>query len=91
MTKIQAKRGTQAELDLVTPDSGEPGWTTDTKTFFVGDGATQGAIPVGPGKAASAEPSPLTDGDTWVNVDDEFCIRSDGKTWRLAAAGWTDS
>ncbi len=44
--KIQLRRGTFAELGTVTPDSGEPIWTTDRKLLYVGDGSTQGGINV---------------------------------------------
>lgn len=42
--KIQVRRGTAAQLAAITPDSGEPGWTTDTKRLHVGDGSTAGGI-----------------------------------------------
>lgn len=35
--KIQIKRGLKANLPIL--DSGEPGFTTDTKEFFIGDGS----------------------------------------------------
>ena len=37
--KLQIRRGTKAELDLITLSAGELGWTTDTKGLYIGDGA----------------------------------------------------
>uniref|UniRef100_A0A6H2A0N1 Major tropism determinant N-terminal domain-containing protein n=1 Tax=viral metagenome TaxID=1070528 RepID=A0A6H2A0N1_9ZZZZ len=41
-TKIQVKRGTTAQVDAVTPVSGEPVWETDGLKLAIGDGATAG-------------------------------------------------
>lgn len=45
--KIKIKRGTATNLASLTPEEGEPIFTTDTKELHMGDGATQGGIPVG--------------------------------------------
>lgn len=45
--KIQFRRGVEAQRALVTPDAGEPLFTTDTKQLFIGDGATAGGVAVG--------------------------------------------
>ena len=42
VNKIQLRRGTDAAREAVILDSGEPGWTTDTKDLYVGDGETPG-------------------------------------------------
>jgi len=47
--KIQIRRGVEAQRALVTPDAGEPLFTTDTKELFIGDGATPGGLFVGGG------------------------------------------
>ena len=47
--KIQFRRGIEAQRALVTPDAGEPLFTTDSKQLFVGDGATPGGLFVGGG------------------------------------------
>ena len=44
--KIQFKRGIDAARGTVVLASGEPGWATDTKKLFVGDGATYGGIDI---------------------------------------------
>ena len=45
--KIQIRRGVEAQRALVTPDAGEPLFTTDTKGLFIGDGVTPGGLFVG--------------------------------------------
>jgi hypothetical protein len=45
--KIQIRRGLEAQRTSITPDVGEPLFTTDNKQFFVGDGATAGGILIG--------------------------------------------
>jgi len=45
--KIQFRRGTDAQRQAVTFDSGEPVLTTDTKKLWMGDGSTIGGIYVG--------------------------------------------
>ncbi len=42
--KIQIRRGLEAQRLLITPDAGEPLFTTDNKQFFIGDGATAGGV-----------------------------------------------
>ena len=47
--KIQIRRGVEAQRALITPDVGEPLFTTDNKQLFIGDGATAGGLFVGGG------------------------------------------
>jgi hypothetical protein len=47
--KIQVRRGVEAQRSLITPDVGEPLFTTDNKQLFIGDGATAGGLLVGGG------------------------------------------
>jgi len=42
--KIYLRRGLQAELDNVILEEAEPGWTTDTKMMYMGDGTTSGGL-----------------------------------------------
>jgi hypothetical protein len=49
--KIQMRRGVEAQRTLITPDVGEPLFTTDNKQLFIGDGATAGGLLVGGGSA----------------------------------------
>jgi len=58
---IQIRRGLSVDRTSITPESGEPIWTTDTKSLYIGDGGTPGGILV----AASGDvtgPSSATDG-----------------------------
>lgn len=43
---IQVRRGTSTQRLAMTLANGEPGWDTDTKTLWIGDGVTPGGIPV---------------------------------------------
>jgi hypothetical protein len=45
--KIQFRRGTTAQRTAVVMESGEPGWDTDIKQMFMGDGITAGGNIVG--------------------------------------------
>lgn len=45
---LRLRRGTDAERLLITPLQGEIIYATDTKKIYVGDGATEGGILVGP-------------------------------------------
>ena len=42
MPKIQLKQGLEANRTSIVPDVGEPIYTTDTKSIFIGDGVTHG-------------------------------------------------
>lgn len=46
---LRLRRGTDGERLAITPEAGELIFTTDTKTVFVGDGATPGGIVVSAG------------------------------------------
>jgi hypothetical protein len=50
--KIQIRRGVEAQRALITPDVGEPLFTTDNKQLFIGDGATAGGLLVGGASSA---------------------------------------
>ena len=41
--KIQIRRGLESQRSAVTPDVGEPIFTTDAHQMYVGDGATAAA------------------------------------------------
>jgi len=45
---LRIRRGTDAERQTIVPLQGEPVYVTDTNKLFIGDGATQGGILVGP-------------------------------------------
>ena len=46
ISKIQIRRGTEADLGFLVLDIGELGFTTDTKRVYIGDGVTVGGIPL---------------------------------------------
>lgn len=52
---IQVRRGLEAYRLSITPDMGEPLFTTDTKKLYIGDGATPGGIEVD----LSGSPAPV--------------------------------
>ena len=43
---LKIRRGTNDERMTVTPEVGEPVWTTDTDTLYIGDGETAGGVAV---------------------------------------------
>ena len=43
---LQIRRGTDSERQSITPVTGELIYTTDTRKVYVGDGATQGGVPL---------------------------------------------
>jgi len=45
--KIQVRRGLESQRTAMTPDAGEPIYTTDAKLFYIGDGTTAGGILMG--------------------------------------------
>jgi len=52
---LRLRRGTDGERLAITPEAGELIFTTDTKTVYVGDGATQGGIIVSAGGVTLAD------------------------------------
>lgn len=46
--KIQVRRGTTAQRQAIVLGQGEPGFDTDLKRLFVGDGATAGGVDIAP-------------------------------------------
>ena len=53
MALIQVKRGLASALAVATLSSGELGYTTDTKSLYVGDGVTVGALKIAMENAAA--------------------------------------
>ena len=50
---LRLRRGSDNDRQLITPLQGELIYTTDTKKIYVGDGATQGGVLVGPDDAST--------------------------------------
>ena len=68
---LRIRRGTDAERQTITPLQGEPVYVTDTGKLYIGDGATQGGILVGPVDATdfdlSNDTTPQLGGDLDLN------------------------
>jgi hypothetical protein len=58
---IRLRRGLNADRTTITPEPGEPLWTTDTELLYIGDGATPGGNPVGGGTGDVVGPSSSVD------------------------------
>jgi hypothetical protein len=54
---IKLRRGLNSDRITITPESGEPLWTTDTKKLYIGDGTTVGGNLVGGGTGDVVGPS----------------------------------
>ena len=53
---LRIRRGTDTERLAVTPELGEPVWTTDTNALFIGDGTTVGGVAA----VANSNPGTIT-------------------------------
>lgn len=52
---LRLRRGLDAERLTITPDAGEPIYTTDTKKLYVGDGVTTGGVEISASGSGIAE------------------------------------
>ena len=57
---LQFRRGPLTNIQTITPAAGEPLWAEDTKTLFVGDGATTGGIAISGGGGGGTSAAILT-------------------------------
>ena len=87
LLKLLVRRGTSADRQQVTLESGELGYTTDTKRLFVGDGTTAGGILVGNKYKGAAGDitslAPVDVGDYVFGSDDNVlyvCTTNNGAT-----------
>ena len=87
LLKLLVRRGTDADRQEITLESGELGYTTDTKRLFIGDGTTAGGVLVGNKyKGANGDVtalSPVDVGDYAYDNDDNvlyICTTNDGST-----------
>ena len=92
LLKLLVRRGTDADRLQITLESGELGYTTDTKRLFIGDGVTKGGILVGnkwKGAASNITAlAPVLTGDYAFDSDDSIlyiCTANNG----AAAGDWT--
>lgn len=86
---LKLRRGLEADRTSITPEVGEPIYTTDTQKLYIGDGTTPGGIEVS-GSGAQAL-SGLTDVDLTSVIDGQVLVYSGGQ-WENQAnpAGVTD-
>jgi len=87
LLKLLVRRGTNADRKQITLESGELGYTTDTKRLFAGDGTTVGGILVGNKYKGSAGNittlAPVDVGDYVYDSDDNIlyvCTTNDGSS-----------
>lgn len=57
---LQIRRGTLSEVNSITPLEGEPLWATDSKILRVGDGITQGGVPISFSESISTPTATIT-------------------------------
>ena len=56
---LQFKKGPEEDRKKVTPNPGEPIWTTDTKKLYIGDGQTPGGIFIANGTGPQGPQGPV--------------------------------
>jgi len=79
LLKILFRQGTDNDRKNIVLNSGEPGFTTDTKRLFVGDGGTSGGILTGNKFLGSVSNittlAPAEIGDFAFNIDNNVLYR----------------
>lgn len=85
--KIQFRRGTTVQRANTVLGQGEPGWDTDQKQLYIGDGVTPGGLSITPGVSFK---------NKLINGDFRFAQRGTSQStdgygsvdrWRVASAG----
>ena len=66
---FQFRRGTDAQRQTITPAEGEPLYTTDTYTLYVGDGSTLGGRIISGGGGGGGSTSTLYNGSYTAQLD----------------------
>jgi len=82
---LRLRRGTDAERLLIVPAAGELIYTTDTKKVYVGDGATEGGLPIDTGALSINELTDVntTQGDSTQPANGEALVwDSNNQEWR---------
>jgi len=79
---IRLRRGLAADRTSITPEEGEPIWTTDTKLLYIGDGSTAGGVAVGGGGGGGGT-------TTWITYGDANHNSADGEGYDIQAADIT--
>lgn len=68
---LQIRRGLAADRTSITPATGEPIYTTDTKRLYIGDGSTAGGVIVSgqvDGSGTAGKVASWSDSDTLTNL-----------------------
>ena len=79
---LRLRKGSDAERLLITPQIGEPIFTTDTKKLYIGDGVTLGGIAVDTGDTGAVSLGDLTDVDFDTFAPDPFnTLIYNGSNW----------
>jgi len=91
LLKLLVRRGTNFDRQQITLETGELGYSTDTKRLFIGDGTTKGGIIVGnkwAGEAADLTSlAPVASGDYAYDTDNR-CFKILTKGTGSVAADW---
>ena len=84
LLKLLVRRGTNYDRQQITLDSGELGYTTDTKRLFIGDGTTAGGTLVG--NKYQGRASNIT---TLAPVDiGDYAYDTDNSTYYICVSGF---
>lgn len=85
---IRLRRGLNADRTTITPEPGEPLWTTDTKKLYIGDGSTAGGNLIsGGGTVTSIATAGLISGGTITGTGTITTSMSTGKLVGRSTAG----
>lgn len=84
--KIKLRRGLNSQRLTITPEQGEPIFTTDTARAFIGDGSTAGGIPMG-----SKNFTPIASNKTSLNAVVGDVVNEGGLLYQLSATDYTQN
>lgn len=87
---ILVRRGTKVQLDSITLNAGEPGFTTDTREVFIGDGSSNilvGRAIVG---LLANRPAPGVSGRIYEATDENKTYLDNGTAWKLVGVASLD-
>ncbi len=78
--KIKFRRGVEKDRKNITPEEGEPIFTTDSHRLCIGDGETQGGIPITKTYFESDTDTPKMKGDFEYKGGNLYLYTSDGES-----------